>query len=91
MHGQAAGLEVERRQHDDQQRPEVLQQVDLHRRRMAQGGEEQGVRAENATNAHGEGPGRHGPVPDLDQADQAADGQGHARAEEDRQVAHPDA
>jgi hypothetical protein len=85
--GQAACAEERRRQHDDEQGPQVVEQVGLDRRRQAQRGEQRGVVGEQPVDPErqhrqGRPPGAH----PMD-AGQGTDQQRRPREQERRQAA----
>jgi hypothetical protein len=80
----------QRRQHHHAQRPEVVDQVGLHRRRGAQRHEQQEVKAEQAVDADQQRGQRHPPLAQAEtrqrQGDQAAHQQAQAGEQERGQV-----
>ncbi len=80
-----------RRQHDDEQRPQIVDEVGLERRRVAQGDEEQEVEAEQAVDAEGERRPGHAPLARERPGRHAADDQRQAGEQERRHVRERDA
>ncbi|MCY1367032.1 hypothetical protein D9M69_539470 [compost metagenome] len=80
----------QRRHHHDAQRPEVVDQVGLHRWRMAQGDEEQEVEAEQAVDPESQRAEGHAPLAEVEarerQRDQAADQQREPGEQKGRHV-----
>ena len=81
----------QRREHDDEQRPEVVDEVGLDRRGVAQGDEQQEVEAEQAVDAERQRRRRHPPLPRQRPGRHAADHQRQPGEEKRRHVAEGDA